>query len=537
LAQEAAGRLEEAERTLRRLLQRHPRQGEVWCNLGSLLGRMNRFQEARTALEQALALNGSLPQAWFNLGNLLNRMGFLESSEAALRNTIRLAPQAVDPRNNLARVLTRMGRTREALVCQEEALQLAPGDLSLHSNRLATLLYLPGCSAEWIRSEHAAFGAWLTRQAAETVRPAGTRLAGQRLRMAYLSPDLRDHAVAFFLEPVLRHHDRNRVEVWAYSLVEQCDAVTERMKTEVEHWVEARNLDDAALLRRIQADGIEVLVDLCGHFDGNRVAVMARRPAPLCLSWIGYPGSTGIAGVVRLSDAVMDPEDEDALPGRDPVYRLPNAHAFQPPEPRPRPAAVPALLRGRVTAGCIQNWSKLNPETLELWVPLLLKNPCLDLAFLDAPPEGGTWVLDFFQTCGVPEGRVSLHAKEGHGRFFALLGQVDFLLDTWPYSGTTTTALALWAGVPTLTMKGDRPSSRTSASVLAAAGLQDWIAADPAALLEKVTYWTGHPEGLAALRADLPQRLESSALTDGARMARDLEEACVFLLGLRGSER
>jgi predicted O-linked N-acetylglucosamine transferase (SPINDLY family) len=317
-----------------------------------------------------------------------------------------------------------------------------------------------------------------------------------------------------------------------YAFTPREDAITELLREQVESWTDVRGLDDLSLARRIREDEVHVLVDLAGHTVPNRIAVLAMKPAPVQVSWLGYPEGTGLRNIdARLSDRWIDPPDEDALPGRDRVLRLGSAHAFRPLKPLPPVSPLPALANGFVTLGCVQQWSKLNPATVKRWASLLRSIPDSRLVVGATPLEGGDWVSQLLEDEGVPRRRVQLLSRESLDSFYSELSRIDFLLDSWPYAGTTTTCLALAMGVPTLTLAGDRACSRTCASVLAAAGLEDWIACDPAEFHRKALARAQDFEALSDLRGRLREQLGQSRLGDGRAMARELEDQFESLVG------
>ena len=531
LAFRQEGRFPEGEGCFQKALAAGGAPIETLTNLGCLYASSGKEAEAEAAFHRALALSRAAPMAWYNLANLWLAQGRLASAAAAFHEALKTAPEVPEIHLNLGIALLQMGRGEQALPALAQAARLRPSFLEAHSNRLMTMNYLPGCRVEELRQAHQDFGRWL--EAWLPAQPPAPVPASrpERIRLAYLSSDLREHATANFIEPVLEQHDRSRFEIACYASGPPEDARSARLRRNVDRWVDARPLDDAALADRIRWDGIHVLVDLGGHSAANRIGVLARKPAPVQYAWIGYPEQTGLQRVdARLTDRTMDPEAEDHLPGRDPVRRLRRGFCFRFPPPAPI-GPLPLRAAGHPTFGSIQNWQKLNERCVELWSQVLASLPGSRLILAGAPREGFEWVLEAFAKAGLSRSRLELAGRLSGPDYPGFYRRVDVLLDTWPYSGVTTTALALGYGVPTLTLTGPSAASRQGASVLEAAGLGDWVARDPAELLRLAAAKTADCDGLAALRASLPDAVRRSALADGAGLAADLEALADTMVG------
>jgi predicted O-linked N-acetylglucosamine transferase (SPINDLY family) len=351
------------------------------------------------------------------------------------------------------------------------------------------------------------------------------------LRVGYVSPDLYQHSVAFFLEPILAHHDRSRFEPIVYSDTARPDAVTARLRARAAAWHEVRGLSDDQLARRIAASEIDVLIDLAGHTAGNRMGVFARRPAPVQVSYLGYPNTTGLAAIdYRITDATADPPgDADAL-HTEKLLRLPRcAWCYQPSPLAPPVAPSPAMKNGFVTFGCFNALPKMNDPLLQLWAKLIASVPNARLV-LKSPglksEAAAAHVRDVLESAGLAADRFDLlppvHPYAAH---LASYETIDIALDTYPYNGTTTTCDALWMGVPVLTRAGRTHVSRVSASLLAAAGLPDWVTPTDDDYLARATRAAADIDALTALRSRLRDRMAASPLCDGQAMARAFEDA------------
>jgi predicted O-linked N-acetylglucosamine transferase (SPINDLY family) len=392
------------------------------------------------------------------------------------------------------------------------------------------LNYLPDADAAIVFKEHLEWGRVVqTRiRRLDPVKP--TRDTQRRLRVGYLSPDFREHSVASFIEPVLKHHDRSQFEVCCYSYLPTPDETTRRIKAAVDVWRDIDKLSDEETARLIREDRIDILIDLSGHTGNNRLGVFAAKPAPVQMTWLGYPNTTGLSAIdYRITDGVADPAGEDAHYSEK-LLRLDGCFLCYQPDPNtPEVVPLPASANGHVTFGSFNNFSKINPGVLQLWaevlkqVPgsrLLLKCPALTDATVQARVSAA------LQALGIGAERVDLL---GHTRtrqeHLVLYAGVDIALDTFPYNGTTTTCEALWMGVPVLSLVGKHHAGRVGATLLNAVGLEDWLASNPEAFVSLAQARAADVSGLARLRGALRGQIAASSLCDAAGFVRRLEVA------------
>ena len=327
----------------------------------------------------------------------------------------------------------------------------------------------------------------------------------------------------------MRAHDRAAVEVFCYADVASPDDVTERFKTLADHWRTTVGLADEAVADQIGRDGIDILVDLAGH-TGNRLAVFARKPAPVQVTWLGYPHSTGLSAIdYRLVDNVTDPT-EDATPSSEQRLRLERTFlCYGPPSDAPSPALPPCLARSTITFGSFNNPTKCSAATIETWAQVLRRVPESRLLLKGlalADPSTRKICEDRLRGYGIPPHRLTLRGPiREQAMHLAHYDEIDIALDPFPYNGTTTTCEALWMGVPVVTLRGDRHCGRVGASLLAAVGLDDLIAGDVAEYVEIATRLAADRSRLERLRGALRAQMADSPLCDGAAFARTLEAA------------
>ncbi|MEI6559460.1 MAG: tetratricopeptide repeat protein [Rhodospirillaceae bacterium] len=524
------GRLDEAAASYRRALALKPDYAGAHYNLASSLQAQGRPEAALGHFEQALALGPERPEVHNNLGAALLELGRVTEAVAHFERALTLAPDHAEARNNLGKGCQELGRMAEAVAHYRQALALRPGYAEAHSNLLMTLTYLPDLPAARLFAEHRDFG---RRHACPALPHANPREPGRRLRIGYVSGDFRHHVVGFFIEPLLAAHDRTAVSSRCYSETRRPDAVTARIKALAEGWCETAGLDDRALAARIQADGIDLLIDLAGHSAFNRLPVFALKPAPVQVTWLGYPGSTGLAAIdYRLVDPVSDPEGGADRLASEALVRLQGGFlCYRPPcaaGPDPAPAAEPAD-GAALTFGSFNNLNKLSPPVLALWAALLCRLPGARLLLKSrqlADEAVARALRQSFGRHGVARERLELLSwTAGFESHLDSYRRVGIALDPFPYNGTTTTCEALWMGVPVVTLAGERHAARMGASLLTRLGLDELIAADPAAYLEIAAALATDRARLAGLRAGLRQRMTASPLCDAAALARRLETA------------
>jgi predicted O-linked N-acetylglucosamine transferase (SPINDLY family) len=515
LARGAAG----AVPLLERALAAKPDFPEAHVALAHALESAGELEQAAHHLRRALELRPGFAGAWYNYALLQRRLDNPDAEEDALTRALAIEPDNAAALQVLAPLLRGAGRVAEALELYARARRLDPQSFRLESAELFALLFSDAVSEQELFARHRAFGERLEGKFSAIHQSS---LNNQRLRIGYLSPDLWRHPVALFLIPVLARHDRSAFEIFCYSTGTTSDSVTEELRGLADTWRDAAAMSDEALADAVRKDGIDILVDLAGHSGDARLAVFARRPAPVQVSWLGYLHTTGLRSIqYRLCDRHTDPQPQADALHTEKLVRLPHSQwCYRPflevahaPEP-------PSRGNGFVTFGSFNQPAKISPLTLRRWRELLERVPGSRL--LVAGVTGGRTARALRQELG--EARVRIAGRVGLDEFFRLLDTVDIALDAAPYSGGTTTCDALWMGVPVVTEPGARSVSRSAASVLATLGLADWIAA-PGEYAALAAAKARDAAGLAALRGTLRSRMRSSPLMDEAGFTRALEAA------------
>jgi len=528
-AYQRLGRPAEAIACFEEALRLRPDWAEVHNNLGNALRNEGRLDEAVASCREALRLRPDLPEAHNNLGNALKDQKKLDEAVSCYRAALRFRPDFAEVHHNLGIALTDRGELAEAEACLREALRLQPGDLDSYSHLLIALNYDPEASPAELLAQHRRWAACCPGmpRAAHANRPDPDR----PLRVGYASPDFREHPVASFIEPILRHHDAGQVEVFCYAELAVPDATTARLRALVHGWRLTRGLSDAQLAELIRADGIDLLVDLAGHMPYSRLPVFASKPAPIQATYLGYPNTTGLDAVdYRLTDAMADPPGE-AVCHSEELWRLPGCYScYAPRTDAPPVTPLPARSAGHVTFGALHPVPRLNDQVLDLWCRLLSALPAARLLLYRHTLTGAAQerLRREFERRGLSEERVELRNKwpaVGPAAYLGVYGEIDLALDTFPWSGHTTACEALWMGVPVLTLNGQRYAGRLAATVLACLGLEDCIARTPDEYVERGVRLAGDLDRLAAWRSGLRERMQTSPLCDGAAFTRRLEQA------------
>lgn len=520
------GRLDEAQAALQQAVQLQPDLAHAHNNLANVFCERLMGSEAIAAYRRAIECQPTYAEAHSNLGATLLQCGRLDDAVASLREAVRLQPNFAPAHCNLGTVLKEQMHLDDALDCFRRAMKLDPQCVEAHSSLLYSLTMSTSVNAEQLFIEHCKWGELHAQLPKDNPPHFNSRDPDRPLRIGYVSPDFRMHPVAMFIEPVLRHHDRSRYETILYAEVPAPDEVSTRLRELADGWRNTCGLSHAALARQIRDDQIDILVELAGHTHRTRLLTMALKPAPVQMSYLGYPNTSGVPAIdYRISDAVADPVGG---PRRhtEALIRLPHSFCcFSPPLSAPDVSPLPALATGRLTFGSLHNLAKVNVQVLDLWSKVLLALPNSRLLIVRDTLHGSmaNFIRDEFTRRGIAEDRVELRHQLPAGQHLPLYGEIDVALDVFPWSGHTTSCESLWMGVPMLTLYGARHASRLVSSVMSAVGLNDWIARTRDEFVEIAVQQSQDLDRLARLRSGLREQMRQSPLCDGAAFARDLE--------------
>ncbi|MBK9991782.1 MAG: tetratricopeptide repeat protein [Verrucomicrobia bacterium] len=524
-------RFAEAAVSLRHAAELNPENAAIWLNLGAALLELSVRDEAITCFQRAIAQESGRPEAYNILGSALLDAGRLGEAKKQFQEALRLRPSYPASHDNLGRALRAQGRAAEALGEFRAALAAKPQP-STHSNLVYAVNFVAGLSPDEVFAEHKNWAAIHAAPLKTEQRPFETVLEPERrLRIGYVSPDFIHHAVSYFIEPVLAAHDRTRIEVFCYSNALVADPVTARLRALSDQWRDIARLNDEQAAALIREDKIDILVDLAGHTARHRLLVFARKPAPVQVTWLGYPNTSGLDAIdYRITDTVSDPVGQTEAWQSEKLVRLPETFScYRPSDDAPAVSALPALENGYITFGSFNHFAKINPAVLDLWARLLVRLPLSRLLLKArslADPETAAYTRERFARHGVTADRVALRSDElSVAAQLSLYQGVDIALDTFPYNGTTTTCEALLMGVPVVTLAGQTHVSRVSASLLTHLGRPEWVSHSEDEYIEKCVDLAADLPRLAETRVAQRERFLLSPLCDARRFTRNLEAA------------
>lgn len=526
----ARGRAEEALSAATAALEAHADAPEIHALLGAIHAAAGRPSEATVSYERAVELGPDDANHWNGLALALLGSRRMHDAAAAFERVVALRPDLADAWSNLAACRLDQGLTREGNDALAAAIRLAPESATAWSNRL----FYANCDGTMSTQEaaalHASWGSRLSALAAPfRTGHRNDSNPERRLRVGYVSADFCAHSVAFFLAPFLAHVDPSGFEVFCYSNGRRADRTTLQFKAFAHGWRDIAGRQDADVAEAIRSDQIDILVDLSGYSAGGRMSLFAMKPAPVQVTWLGYPHTTGLAEIdYRLTDSLVDP------PGCEDLYvetlwrPFSSFLCYAPPDPCPDPGEPPNLRRGYVTFGSFNHVRKLNDELVRLWARLLLSVPGSRLLLKSPPLDDSvcrTRVLGWFECAGVDLGRITLEPftrsmYEHLGRYC----EVDIALDTFPYHGTTTTCEALWMGVPVVSKRGSDHRSRVGASLLHPVGLADLVAADDDAFIEIAAGLAGDRDRIRELRRTLRARVSAAPWTQAPAFTKAVQD-------------
>lgn len=531
------GRLDEAVRVARKSAEIDPANGAVLTNYGGVLEEAGRLSEAGAAFERALSVSPGLVEARVGLSNVATRGGNPLRAAEVCREGLGLSPGDARLAANLGAALLHAGEPEEAAAVYEGALRAAPGDRRLALGAAVSLLYAEGRNAERVGRAHERAGGLVAASAGGPARlPIRDPDPERLLRIGVMCADFRAHASAFFLGPLLKGMARDRVEWVLYATGGVEDAVTHRLRGCAAALYRIDRLDPGDLTGRVRADGVDVLLDLSGYAEGQRLEVFARRAAPLQGTYLAYPSTTGVPGMdFRIVDSTTDPPGEadrwstERLVRVDPCLLVYDPAAGLVEGAAPSPPGERGPREGPITFGSFSGMQKISRETAALWGRVLSACPGSVLLLRNhvlAGPAERAWVAERFAGAGVGPERLILEGPTpGAAATMREYASVDVALDSFPYTGTTTTCEALWMGVPMVTLAGRTSASRVSASILRAAGLGELVAEDPDAFVSIASGLAADRDRLAAWRGTLPGRMAGSPVGDGPGFAARFEGA------------
>jgi protein O-GlcNAc transferase len=524
-----SGHGERAVGFISRAIALQPEAAEFYNNLGDALQGLNRFDEAAAAFERSIELMPNYVKAYNNLGMLQLRRNRFGAAIAMLLRAIAIQPSYARAIANLGTALLPSGRQEEAIKCFRRAIELEPDYLMAHSNLLMASHYVKHDPKELFEA-HRTWGRRFADPVSAAMTVGGRDGDAARLKIGYVSGDFRDHAVTRFFLPVLERHDRTRFHITCYSNVAGGDAITAEIRSRCDRWRDIVGVSDEQAARMVREDGIDILVDLAGHSARNRLMLFAHRPAAVQVTWLGYPNTTGMGAMdFRISDAQADPVGMTEPLNTERLVRLRSAWCYQPRDADVEVAPPPSASGKPVTFGSFNTLAKVTGRMIETWAEVLRGVPQSRM-MIKAPAAGDESVrarlLGQFAQHGIEPTRLIVLGKEMNWRrHLESYGEVDVMLDTFPYHGTTMTCEAMWMGVAVVTLAGQSHVSRVGLSLLSSVGMEELVARTRDEYVRIAVELAGDVERLKRVRGELRERMKQSVLMDARGFVAELEDA------------
>jgi len=509
-------------------IQLKPEFTMAYINIGNAMVHQGDLDQAIEHYQQAIRLDPGYIRAYNNLGSALQRQVKIKESIESYRKAVQLDLSIAESHYNLGTALQENGQFTDAIDSYRKALDLNPEFKIARSNLLFLLSYNVMCDPDLMLREHQVWDHIHGGPGkAKTFTHPRERRSSSRIRVGYVSSDFKHHAVSHFFEAILKHHDRSRIEVFCYAEVKKADEVTKRLQYYSENWRFITSMNDREAAQQIYEDGIDILIDLGGHTANNRLMIFTYKPAPIQATYLGYFTTTGLSAMdYWITDERLHPGDTIEL-ATEALYRLPRCClCYLPPADAPEVCPEHNIDR-EITFGSFNSLIKISPQVIKLWSKVLLAVPESKLLLKSRQMADQTLqqnLLDRFSQHGIAETRLVMmpHTKT-FSEHLDTYRMVDIALDTIPRSGVTTTAEALWMGVPVITLAGKRFIERISMDMLASIGLDEMIASTEEEYVNCANRLANNPGRRKALRSSLRHMMAESGLCNGKEMAATLE--------------
>ena len=528
---ERQGKAAQAVESYQKAIELNSSHVSVYNNLGNLYEQQERWTEAIACYQKVLQLRPEDVNTYHRLGVGYQKLGDYTLAPDYYRKVLASNPTHATSLNNLAILAKDQGKLSEALDLLHQVVDTQPSHTMAWSNLLLILNYSHGADPSEIYAEHQRWGDYHAAPFSDRIQPhVNDPTPARPLRIGYLSGDLRKHSVTYFFEPLLAKHTRSQFEIICYAQNKKVDATTQRLQRLASEWCPIYDRTDEQVAKQIRQDQIDILVDLSGHTGNHRLLVFARQPAPIQVTYLGYPNTTGLSAIhYRFTDGWADPEGADHR-YTEQLMRLPHGFlCYQPPSDCPTVSALPALTTGQITFASFNNLAKVNPQLVAHWAVILKAVPGARMivkskALTDLATR--EYWYSIFETQGIGRDRLELLGWTSYQiEHLTLYHKIDIALDTFPYHGTTTTCEAMWMGVPVITLAGRTHAARVGVSLLSSVGLQEFIAESPEDYIHKAIHLASNLERLQQLRVTLRERMQGAPLTNARLITQSIESA------------
>lgn len=519
----AAGRHQEAALASAAAARLSPDRADLWFDVGVAYQKQGNWIEADAAYRRSLAVDPRYAPAWNNLGLVLRELGDIGQAADYFERAISFDAHYADPKTNLLLAMVKMGDVKRAMELVKQTLSEHPTHKAAWSNYLYFMQFDPATTHQSLLEAHQQWEKTCAAGLRRKIDFKNDRNPEKRLRVGFVSADFRDHIVLRNILPLLRELDRKKFEAICYSDVEWVDSWTDVCRRTADVWVDCRGLNDDELADRIVNDQVDILVDLACHSSGNRMHMFARKPAPVQVSWVGYPGTTGLKTMdYRMSDGWIDPLGEHDGDYVEKTWRLKSYWCYDPQWDRAQPGESALKQNGFVTYGCLCQSGKVSDEAARTWGEILAKTPKSKLILLGGCQRVQDRIL---KAIGVPNAAVEFVPQADRTTYLHRYHRIDVALDTFPYNGPSTAMDALRMGVPVVTLAGMLGVGRGSLSVLGSVGMSELATRTTEQYIDLAVSLGRDVDRLAELRRVLPARMEKSPMMDVGAFARDMEDA------------
>lgn len=508
---------------------RFPSDPDLHNALGSIYFLLRRFDEAMPELEKSITLKPDYADAYNNLGSVHFELKHFAKARQLLEQALNISPDIGDALRCLGHICRELDNNHiEAIQYIRKALELNPRDSVAHASLLFLLSEYDVLPPDLLFREHQRFGELYDDMSPKTW-PGRSRDKNKILHIGFVSGDFYNHAVASFIGPILKHFCHcPELALFAYYANDKEDHMTAELKSYFHAWKNVKNMGDINLMHQINEDEIDILFDLSSHTTCSRLTMFGRRAAPVQVSWIGYPGTTGLKNMdYFISDVWLTPIVEQSPYFTEKICNLPSSAPFEPEPNSPPVAELPALKNKCFTFGSFNRVSKINSRTILLWSRLLLRVPGSRLFIGGMPsvmPNFDHFVQEF-EAAGVSRDRLEFFGRSSIEVYLDQYKHVDVCLDAFPYNGATTSLHGLWMGVPTLSIKGNQLVSRNGYSLMGQVGLESMVADDDEGFIERGVYWATHLDELADIRKNMRARCLASSKFNAEQIAHYLLQA------------
>ena len=506
-----------------------PNYADAHNNLGVVFNKLGEDQKAISCYQKAISIQPNYADAHYNLGNVLDKLNKHQEAIICYEKVIQINPNYADAHYNQGNALRELGEFKKAISCYQKAINSKHNYAQAYDNMLFTLLYMEKTDSKYYLSKTREFRSSLKPINDDLLLKYQFNIKPKKLRIGFVSGDFREHPVGFFLLDTLNHLKNNDLELIAYSNSQIEDSLSIKLKSHFTIWHEIVSQSNMNVINKIRKDGIHVLVDLSGHSEKNRLPIFINKPAPVQVSWVGYPGSTGIPEIDYLiGDPFVTPENMNGH-FTEKIFRLPNIWVcFTAPDFDVQISDLPVIKNGYVTFGSFNHLSKINDEVISLWSKILKSIPKSKI-FLKTKQLNNSHlkekIISKFKENGINLNSIILEEDTSRSKLLNSYNKVDIALDPFPYSGGVTSLEAIWMGVPVLTKKGFKFASRTTESIIHNSGMSDWVANDENEYVKKAIKFSTNLELLTQINKSLRQAALESPLFNSTLFAKQLNNA------------